>query len=192
MFFTRLRRLLPLLILGLVSLLGGLSARAANDDDGPPPNLGRELHALVQWHRTQPATTDDETRLRALKTQLGHSRNRARIQTDAAGAVIVNIHLDGSVPAGDVKKNLAALGLIITSEHVALRADGRDGTLTAHLPLEHAADAARTPGVFSVLVARRPHTLAGKGHQPGRRRPARGYRPEHLQRRGYHHRRPLR
>ena len=75
--------------------------------------------------------------------------------------MVVNIHLDGSVPAADVKKNLAALGLTVTSEHVALRTDGRDGTLTAHLPLEHAAEAAKAPGVFSVLVARRPHLRVG-------------------------------
>ncbi len=162
MFSNRFHRLLPLLILGLVPVLGLLPIHAADDEDGLPHNLGRELHALVQWHRTQSATADAATRQRALKTQLGNNHNRARVQTDAAGAVVVNVHLDGSVPAGDVKKNLAALGLTITSEHTALRADGRDGTLTAHLPLEHAAEAARTPGVFSVLVARRAHLRVGK------------------------------
>ena len=88
-------------------------------------------------------------------------RNHARVQTDDAGAVVVNIHLDGTRPAAEVRKNLAALGLTLTAEHPARRADGRDGTLSAHLPLDQAAAAAKVPGVFSVLVARRPHVRTG-------------------------------
>ena len=151
------RRLLPLLMLGLIPLLGLLPAYA--QDDNLPANLGRELHGLVQWRATQPATQSAAERQRALVTQL--DRNRQRIQTNGNGDVVVNVRLDGTVPAADVKKNLAALGLKITSEFAARRADRRDGVLTAHLPLDQAAAAAKTPGVLSVVVARRAHVRAG-------------------------------
>ncbi len=89
-------------------------------------------------------------------------RNRRRVQTDGSGNVIVNIRLDGTVPTAEVKKNLAALGLTLTSEHAARHTDGRDGVVSAHLPLDKAAAAAKTPGVLSVVVARRPRVRVGK------------------------------
>ena len=159
MFSKRFRRLL-LLTLGLLPVLGLLSARAQDDD--LPPNLGHELHSLVQWHRTQTAAADAKQRQLALRTHLETDARGKRVQTDGAGAVIVNIHLDGSVPAAEVEKNLAAMGLTVTSVHAPRRADGRDGTLSAHLPLDRAVDAAKTPGVFSVLVAHRPRVRVGK------------------------------
>ena len=137
--------------------------RAQTDADGLPSNLSRGLHPLVRWHQSEARSlksmskAEDEA---ALSARLG--RNGRRIQTDADARVVVNVRLDGSVPADAVKKSLAALDAETTSEHVARRADGRDGILTVHLPLDQAVAAAKTPGVFSVLTARRPHRRAGK------------------------------
>ena len=152
------RHLSPLLILGLFSAVCVLPARA--QDDGLPTNLGRDLHPLIQWRATQDAAQDAKTRQRALTARL--ESNHRRIQTDGNGNVIVNVRLDGTVPAAEVKKNLAALGLTITSEYAAHHTDGRDGVMAAHLPLDKAAAVAKTPGVLSVVVARRPHVRVGR------------------------------
>ena len=152
------RRRLTFLLLGLIAASGLLPAHAQND--GLPANLGRDLHELVQWRATQAAAQDAATRQSALSAHL--DRNRRRVQTDGSGNVIVNVRLDGTVPATEVKKNLSALGLTLTSEHAARHADGRDGVVSAHLPLDKAAAAAKTPGVLSVVVARRPRVRVGK------------------------------
>ena len=154
-----LRRLLSLLMLGWLTTSGVRSARAQDVDD-VPHNLGRGLRPLVEWHRAQPAAHSDEERRAALVAHLGN--NVSRVQTDNAGSVVVDVRLDGTVPAADVKKSLAALGLTLTGEHVARRTDGRDGMLTAHLPLAQAEAAARVPGVFSILAAHRPRPRVGK------------------------------
>ena len=143
--------------------LVALSAQAQTEDDGLPANLGRGLHPLVLWHQSETRSlkllskADHQS---ALQAKLG--RNGRRIQTDADARVVVNVRLDGSVPTETVKTNLAALGVDVTAEHGARRADGRDGLLTVHLPLDQAIAAAKTPGVFSVLTAHRPRRRVGR------------------------------
>ena len=141
-------------------LLGTLPALCARADDALPSNLGRGLRPLVAWHRAQPAGRTARERRDALVQRVGHSPTRT--QVDASGNVVVDIRLTGGVEAAEVKKNLTALGLTIIGEHEARRADQHDGIVSARLPLDKAADAARVPGVQSVLVAHRPRTNAGK------------------------------
>ena len=154
------KRLTPCLRFLFALLLSGswplLNARA---DDSIPSNVGRGLHQLVEWDKTQPAVRTDAQRKAGLAEHLG--RNRSRVETDAAGRVAVDIRLDGTRPAAEVKKNLEALGVVLTAEHVARRADGRDGILSGRLSLDKATAAARIPGVFSVLAAHRPRTHVG-------------------------------
>ncbi len=150
---ARYRRLTLLLIV----LLPVLAVRA---DDPLPPNLGRGLDKLVERNQTQPAAQTDAERSAALLAHLG--RNAERVQVDEQGRVTVNIRLDGSVPAEDVKKSLNALGLTIIGEYIAKRPDGRDGVLSAHLSLAQAAAVAKTRGVFSVLAAHGPRRRIGK------------------------------
>jgi hypothetical protein len=149
-----LRRLLTLLLCCLCPFL------ALRADDVIPPNLGRGLSKLVEWQKAQPPAHSDAERSAALVAHLG--RNAQRVQTDEAGRVTVDIRLDGTVAPATVKASLTALGLQITGEHVARRADGRDGIISARLPLDQAAAAARTPGVFSVLVAHGPRPRVGE------------------------------
>ena len=150
-----LRRLLTLLL-----VLGFWPALAVRADDAAPPNLGRGLDKLIEWNQTQPAAHTDAERSSNLRAHLG--RNAERVQFDAQGRVTVNIHLDGSVPAENVKASLVALGATIIGEYTAKRADGRDGVLSAHLPLAQAVSAAKTKGVFSVLAAPAPRRRVGK------------------------------
>jgi hypothetical protein len=149
-----LRRLLACLLLCL------WPAPAVRADDSVPSNLGRGLRKLVEWHQTQPAAHDDAERRAAIVAHLG--RNAERMQTDEAGRVTVDIRLDGTVAPTEVKKSLTALGLTIIGEHAARRADGRDGVISAHLPLDQAAAVARTRGVFSVLAAHGPRPRIGE------------------------------
>ena len=159
---TRLSAFRTLLTLVAMFVLAAVPGKAQTDD-GLPANLSRGLHPLVRWHQSEAdslkamSKADDRA---ALQAKLG--RNGHRVQTDADARIVVNVRLDGSVPAGTVKKNLAALGAETTAEHVARRADGRDGLLTVHLPLDEAVAAAKTPGVFSILTAHRPRRRIGK------------------------------
>ncbi len=129
-------------------------------DESLPPNLGRGLRPLVEWHRSQPAGRNAAERRTALVNHFG--TQRVRPQVDRAGNIAVDIRLTGAVPAADVKRRLAALGLTLEGEHVARRPDGRDGMLSARLPLDQAVAAAKVPGVQSVLVAHQPENRAGK------------------------------
>ena len=95
----------------------------------------------------------------AMQAKLG--RDNRRIQIDADAKLIVNVRLDGSKPAEEVKQSLAKLGATVTSEHVARRVDGLDGLLSVHLPADQAVAAARTPGVFSVVTSHRPRRRIG-------------------------------
>ena len=152
-----------LLLLAVVFASLPVAGKAQTDDDGLPANLSHGLHPLVRWHQSEARSLDAmgaAEHKAALDAKLG--RNGRRIQTDAEARVVVNVRLDGSVPAETVKKSLAALGAVTTSEHVARRADGRDGLLAVHLPLGQAVAAAKTPGVFSVLTAARPHRRVGR------------------------------
>ena len=130
------------------------------DDAALPSNLGRGLRPLVAWRRAQPAGRTAAERRAALINRT--YRHPLRPQVDAAGNVTVDVRLDGSVAPAEVRKNLSALGLTIIGEHDARHADGRDGVLSARLPLDEAVDAARVPGVQSVLTAHRPRRRAGK------------------------------
>ncbi len=152
---STLRWLAPLLLL---SVLPVLCVRA--DDDALPSNLGRGLRPLVAWHRAQPAGRSTGERRAALVNHINRRPLHPRV--DAAGNVTVDVRLDGSVPSAEVQKNLSALGLTIIGEHEARHADRRDGILSARLPLDQAAAAAKVPGVQSVLTAHRPRPRVGR------------------------------
>jgi hypothetical protein len=149
-----LRRLLTLLLLCFLPFL------AVRADDAVPPNVGRGLDKLVEWYRTQPAAHTDTERSAAIMAHLGN--NAERFEIDGSGRATVDIRLDGTVAPAELKKTLTSMGLTIIAEHAARRADGRDGVLSAHLPLDQTNAVARTPGVFSVLAAHRPRTRIGK------------------------------
>jgi hypothetical protein len=148
------RRLLVWSVLVLLPVLTGQA------DDALPPNLGRGLRHLVEWQATQARASSDAQRSAALLAHLGP--NAQRVQVDTAGRVVVDLRLDGTVPAAEVKTRLTALGLVITGEHVARLPDGRDGMMTVHLPLAQAATVAKIPGVFSVLTAHGPRPRIGE------------------------------
>ncbi len=150
-----------LLLLAFTAGLLPLSTTVrAQDANSLPPNLGRGLRPLVQWHRGQPAGRTVEESRDALVAHIG--RKPVPAQVDADGNVTVDIRLNGTVAADEVKKSVAALGLTIIGEHAARHADQRDGMLSARLPLDKAVEAAKLPGIQSVLVAHRPRHCAGR------------------------------
>ena len=145
----------------MLLLLGGLPGRLVRaDDDTLPSNLGRGLRPLVAWHR---AHADGRTAVERRAALVEHIRpHPLRTQVDAVGNVTVDVRLTGTVDAAEVKKNLTALGLTVIGEHVARHTDRRDGMLSARLPLDKAVDAAKIPGVQSVLIAHRGIQRAGE------------------------------
>lgn len=162
---TSLSHRLPLVFLVVSTLLIAMPVHGDSvaDDNGLPDNLSQELHPLVKWQRAEGRTLNSlaaADRKTTLKAQIG--RNGRRLQTDNESRVIVRVRLDGTVPAETVRASLAALGADISNAHPARRADGRDGVLAVHLPLDRADDAARVAGVFSVRAAHRPRPRAGR------------------------------
>ena len=150
----------------VLAILPALGLHA--DDAAVPANLGRGLRPLVEWRDVQPAGRTAQERREALLARI--KWRPLRTQVTGTGEVVVDVRLDGTVAANEVKKNLSALGVTIIGEHEARHADKRDGVLSATLPLDKATDAAKIPGVQSVLLAHRGRQrtgeVAGQGLAP--------------------------
>lgn len=110
-----------------------------------PANLGLGLRGLVETHQRDRAKYN--ARLQA----------DSIIQADDGARPTVNIHLDGSRPAEEVASDLRALGVQI----LLVDTSWRKGVISAHLPIEQAAAAAKMPGVRSVLLAPKPVRRSG-------------------------------
>jgi len=110
-----------------------------------PENLGLGLRELVELSQTDHAAVQ-------LQVQAA-----AAISSDAAGRVIANIQLDGTIPPAVVQANLVALGL----EVIAVEDHWRNGVISVWLPLGQAVAAAKVPGVRSILLARKPVRRVG-------------------------------
>jgi hypothetical protein len=76
---------------------------------------------------------------------------------DSEGRVMVSIHLNGSVPMAQIRNQLAGLGAKITAENNSYR----NGVISAYVPVNKLADLARSPGVLSLSLGRRPIRNAG-------------------------------
>ena len=154
------RVLLP----GLPVLIFGLSfvrPTAANDDTAPlPANVNLGLRRLAAWHAAQPhtlAATDRRTRFVARFPDA-----ESRPQTDAAATrAVVDFTLDGTASPDGVRAALTALGVQILAQS-STSANAPGTILSAFLPLDAAAAAARVPGVASASLVRPAHHWTGK------------------------------
>jgi hypothetical protein len=157
----RLFRLFVLLPLLAVSSI----ARAADDANSLPENLGSGLRQLVAWHRAQPASQTSAQRKASLLSELPAIAKNA--QTDAeTRRVVVNVTLDGTQSLDAVGKRMEAFGTKVTARHEV--AGGRPGSmLTIRMPLERALDIAKEPGVFSVSLVHKPIRRVGKTTSQG-------------------------
>lgn len=120
-----------------------------------PANLGRGLRELLAAHEALPAASTPAQRKTRLDAQYAAAA-RSVVTDDSANRAIVNVKLDGTQPLGDVRSRLEALGLTVS----AVRDDG--SVISARLPLSQVRAAAKTPGVRSVALVRRPIRRVGK------------------------------
>ncbi len=111
-----------------------------------PANLGLGLRNLVQTHQKNRSQARVE------------ARESVVAQVDEAERLVVNIHLDGSVPAEAVAATLREIGV----EILHVDTIWRKGVISARLSLDVATAAAKTPGVRSVLLAPRPQRRVGR------------------------------
>jgi hypothetical protein len=121
-------------------------------DSQIPANLDsglREVMAEAQSGRSVAASANAPN-----QQQRGIARLAVR---DLQGRVMVNIHLNGSVPIAQVRNQLASLGAKITAENNSYR----NGLISAYVPVNKLAELARSPGVLSLSLGRRPIRNAG-------------------------------
>ncbi|MBV9127361.1 MAG: S8 family serine peptidase [Verrucomicrobia bacterium] len=137
-----------------------------NDDAVAPPNLGHGLRQLARWRATETATLPPAQRDEAVRNHLLATHRRA--QVDAAGRVVVNVYLNGTVPATEVSRQMTALGAQVFAHHPDRAGTGAPhGVLSAYLPSGQAAEAARAAGVQSVALAQRPWRRVGAATSQG-------------------------
>lgn len=110
-----------------------------------PANLGLGLSRLVENYQQGKAP---------LQLNAAAIRN---LQIDTAQRVMVNIHLDGTKPIGEVAAQLRGMGLEIS----AIDPHWRSGVISARLPLDQAVATATSAGVRSVMLAPRPRRRVG-------------------------------
>ena len=116
-----------------------------------PDNLGGGLRHLL------------ETPENAAAAQSAAALMEPRLLRDAQRRVLVNVWLDGGRPLAAVRESLAALGANVHAELPSYRR----GVISAYVPIERAADAARLAGVRSVTLEHKPQLRLGKATSQG-------------------------
>lgn len=116
-----------------------------------PSNLDAGLRQLVSEQQQSRAAT-------TLNVRGGAQPGRARFAVrDAERRVLVKIHLNGKAPLSDMKSALPE-DAHVTAESVAYR----NGVLSAYVPVNRLVALARSPGVLSISLSRRPIMNVGK------------------------------
>lgn len=130
-----------------------------------PRNMGGGLRELVQMHRDAAAKGQAALNLRnekALAKQPGIS-GVFRIAADSQNRALVNIYLDGTVPADSIRERLKSAGASLTATDLSYR----NGVIAAYMPLAAAEQFARTGGIRSLMLVHRPFADAGKTTSQG-------------------------
>lgn len=116
-----------------------------------PSNLGPGLRQLISEQQQSRAAAAPGARGRI---QLGLAR---RVVRDADHRVLVKIHLDGKASLSDMK------GALPEDAHVTAESGAyRNGVLSAYVPINGLVALARSPGVLSISLSRRPIVNVGK------------------------------
>src|SRR4051812_18364321 len=85
------------------------------------------------------------------RSKSAHKRRPLALR-DNERRVLVNIRLNGQASLADVRQRLVAAGANVTSENSSYR----NGIISAFVPVSKVAEVARSTGVLSMSVARRP------------------------------------
>jgi|tagenome__1003787_1003787.scaffolds.fasta_scaffold20987573_5 hypothetical protein len=140
----------PAVLLSLGLVLISLTAIAQTD---LPANIDNGLRRLM-------APDQEKT---ANRSGAKASRFERSIVRDSEQRVLVEIHLNGTVPLAEVRARLTQLGANVISENASYR----QGGLTAFVAPARAADIARSPGVLSVTLSHRPRKNVGAATSGG-------------------------
>lgn len=151
--------LLPSFCAGAL-LFSGLVLRAADSRFTAPANLGGGLRELAAWHATNAQGLAPQRSAAVVQDHLRSSSQR--VQSDAAGRVVVDVYLNGAAPEADVRAALEALGAHVLASLPGGRSTAAaHGVMSAYLPVEQAAAVAKLPGVQSVMLVHRPWRRVG-------------------------------
>src|SRR4051812_909600 len=115
-----------------------------------PANIDNGLRRLI-------APDQEKTANAVNRAAAKPSRFQRSVVRDAEQRVLVEIHLNGSVPLAEVRAHLNQLGANVISESASYR----QGALTAFVAPAHIADVARSQGVLSVMLSHRPRRNVG-------------------------------
>jgi hypothetical protein len=121
-------------------------------DSEIPANLDNGLREVMA--EAQPGRSAAANAKAPDQQQRGVGRLAVR---DSQGRVMVTIHLNGTAPMAQVRNQLASVGAKITAENNSYR----NGVISAYVPVNKLAELARSPGVLSLSLGRRPIRNAG-------------------------------
>jgi hypothetical protein len=142
-------RVLALFCAGsLLFVAAGLASAQAD----LPANIDNALRRVLSAEQETGAATTLTTPKTAEASKFERS-----IVRDADRRILVDIHLDGTLPLASVRTQLTTLGAKIISENGAYR----HGAFSAFMPVDKIAAAAHTPGVLSLSLAHRPRKNVG-------------------------------
>ncbi len=127
-----------------------------------PKNLGGGLDKLVAWHLAH-AQPMPAAQRRAAMTAEHPLAGQAQLDTTATIAT-VDVRLDGTRSVAQVRSSLAAIGCTVLGTYDIARAGS---IISVKLPLDRALQAARTPGVLSLVLTRRPVRRVGRTTSQG-------------------------
>ena len=134
---------------------GGFLARIESAE-ALPRNLGGGLDKLVAWYFAHAPQTPEAQR-RALLDAEQPAAKHAQVDF-AVNSATVDVRLDGTRTVAQVRATLEALGCTVLGTHDI----GRAGSIiSVKLPLSRALDAARAPGVFSLVLVQKPSPRVG-------------------------------
>jgi hypothetical protein len=128
-----------------------------------PGNLDTGLRQLVRLHQQNRSTGGTGLNLSSVEQLMNSAPNRRstgvfRMHVDRSNRVLVNIALDGTLPLDVLSKIIAGNGSTV----VAASSSYRQGKLSAFVPVGSLESLARTAGVRSLALARRPWSNVGR------------------------------
>jgi len=140
--------------------LAALAAVAAQAAPQAQANLGLGLRELLAYQAHALADFAQPAARQALAERFAQA---GLVQFDAAGRVLVDVHLDGRRALADVRAAALRAGAEVLAEDAAWQ----HGVLSLWLPPAKALELARAAGVRSVLLAPPPVTHIGKATSQG-------------------------
>jgi hypothetical protein len=144
------------------AMFAGITVAAESD---MPANIDDGLQQLLREKQQSQSTTPQSAAKGSPSPSARFGRGGFAVR-DSEQRVRIDIFLDGKVPMPTVRRAILAANGRVTAETEAYR----NGVLTAYLPLEQVAPLAKSPGILSIRLSRRPMRNGGRTTSAGLRR----------------------